>query len=124
MKKTDSDLPAKPSVQVIERMFALMDVLASREEAISLKEISERTGLHPSTAHRILNDLAIGRFVDRPESVSYRLGMRLLELGNLVKGRLSIRDAAMHPMRELHRLIQQPVNLSMRQGDEIIYVEQ
>ena len=30
----------------------------------------------------------------------------------------------MHPMRELHRLIQQqPVNLSMRQGDEIIYVE-
>ena len=123
MKKTDSDLPAKPSVQVIERMFALMDVLASREEAISLKEISERTGLHPSTAHRILNDLAIGRFVDRPESGSYRLGMRLLELGNLVKGRLSIRDAAMHPMRELHRLIQQPVNLSMRQGDEIIYVE-
>jgi DNA-binding IclR family transcriptional regulator len=26
-------------------------------------------------------------------------------------------------MRELHRLIQQPVNLSMRQGDEIVYVE-
>jgi DNA-binding IclR family transcriptional regulator len=26
-------------------------------------------------------------------------------------------------MRELHRMIQQPVNLSMRQGDEIIYVE-
>ena len=123
MKKIDPDLPAKPSVQVIERMFALIDVLASREEAISLKEISERTGLHPSTAHRILNDLAIGRFVDRPESGSYRLGMRLLELGNLVKGRLSVRDAAMHPMLELHRLIQQPVNLSMRQGDEIIYVE-
>jgi DNA-binding IclR family transcriptional regulator len=123
MKKTDPDLPAKPSVQVIERMFALIDVLASREEAISLKEISERTGLHPSTTHRILNDLTIGRFVDRPESGSYRLGMRLLELGNLVKGRLSVRDAAIQPMRELHRLIQQPVNLSMRQGDEIIYVE-
>ncbi len=123
MKKNDTDLTTKPSVQVIERMFALIDVLASREEAISLKEISERTGLHPSTAHRILNDLTIGRFVDRPESGSYRLGMRLLELGNLVKGRLSVRDAALLPMRELHRLIQQPVNLSMRQGDEIIYVE-
>lgn len=123
MKKIDPDLPAKPSVQVIERMFALIEVLASREEAISLKEISERTGLHPSTTHRILNDLTIGRFVDRPESGSYRLGMRLLELGNLVKGRLSVRDAALLPMRELHRLIQQPVNLSMRQGDEIVYVE-
>ncbi len=123
MKKTDPAIPVKPSVQVIERMFALIDVLASREEAISLKEISEKTGLHPSTTHRILNDLATGRFVDRPESGSYRLGMRLLELGNLVKGRLNVRDAALVPMRELHKLIQQPVNLSLRQGDEIIYVE-
>ena len=104
-------------------MFVLIDVLASRDEPISLKEISEKSGLHPSTTHRILNDLATGRFVDRPQAGSYRLGMRLLELGNLVKGRLSVRDAALHPMRELHKLIQQPVNLSMRQGDEIVYIE-
>jgi len=97
--------------------------LASREDAISLKEISEKTGLHPSTAHRILNDLTIGRFVDRPEPGSYRLGMRLLELGNMVKARLNVRDAALAPMRDLHKLIQQPVNLSMRQGDEIVYIE-
>ncbi len=104
-------------------MFSLIDVLAEGEELMSLKEISEKTGLHPSTAHRILNDLATGRFVDRPESGTYRLGMRLLELGNVVKARLSVRDAALVPMRELHKLTQQPVNLSMRQGDEIIYVE-
>ena len=123
MRKLQSDVPATPVIQVIERMFSLIDVLASREEAISLKEISEKTGLHPSTTHRILNDLAVGRFVDRPEAGSYRLGMRLLELGNLVKGRLNVRDAAMAPMRELHKLTQQPVNLSMRQGDEIVYIE-
>jgi DNA-binding IclR family transcriptional regulator len=123
MAKKDPDLPSVPAVQVIERMFTLIDVLASREDAISLKEISEKAGLHPSTAHRILNDLATGRFVDRPQPGSYRLGMRLLELGNLVKGRLNVRDAALAPMRELHKLIQQPVNLSMRQGDEIVYVE-
>ncbi len=123
MKKIDPDIGATPTVQVIERMFSLMDVLASREEAVTLKEISEKTGLHPSTAHRILNDLAIGRFVDRPQPGTYRLGMRLLELGNLVKGRLNVRDAAMAPMRELHKQIHQPVNLSVRQGDEIVYVE-
>lgn len=123
MTKKDSDIPSSPSVQVLERMFTLMDVLASREEPLSLKEISEKASLHPSTAHRILNDLVSGRFVDRPQAGSYRLGMRLLELGNLVKGRLNVRDAALGPMRELHKLIQQPVNLSMRQGDEIIYVE-
>jgi DNA-binding IclR family transcriptional regulator len=123
MRKKDSQAPATPTIQVIERMFSLIDVLASREEAISLKEISEKTGLHPSTTHRILNDLAVGRFVDRPEAGSYRLGMRLLELGNMVKARLNVRDAAMGPMRELHKQIQQPVNLAVRQGDEIVYIE-
>lgn len=112
-----------PTIQVLERAFALLDTLAAQPEPVALKEISERTGLHPSTAHRILNDLAIGRLVDRPQAGSYRLGMRLLELGNLVKARLDVRDAAIGPMRELHRLTHQPVNLSVRQGDEIVYIE-
>jgi len=123
MRKTDTRLCTTPTVQVIERMFTLIDVLASREEAISLKEISEKAGLHLSTTHRLLNDLATGRFVEHPQPGSYRLGMRLLELGNLVKSRLNVRDAALAPMRELHKLIQQPVNLSVRQGDEIVYIE-
>ena len=115
--------PAKPSVQVIERLFLLLEVLAKNGQAMSLKEISEAAELHPSTTHRILNDLTIGRFVERPEAGTSRLGMRLLELGTLVKDRLNVRDLALGPMRELHRLIQQPVNLSVRQGDEIIYIE-
>jgi DNA-binding IclR family transcriptional regulator len=115
--------PQTPAIQVLERAFSLLDLLASQHEPVSLKEISERTGLHPSTAHRILNDLTIGRYVDRPHPGTYRLGMRLLELGNLVKGRLDVREAALGPMRELHKLTHQPVNLSMRQGDEIVYVE-
>jgi DNA-binding IclR family transcriptional regulator len=124
MRKIDVDSnQAAPSIQVLERMFALMDVLAAKDGLASLKDISEQTGLHPSTAHRILNDLVSGRYVDRPEPGQYRLGMRLLELGNFVKGRLNVRDAALKPMRELHQITQQPVNLSVRQGDEIVYVE-
>jgi len=111
------------TIQVLGRTFGLLDLLATQQEPLSLKTLSQQSGLHPSTAHRILNDLTVGRYVDRPEAGSYRLGMRLLELGNLVKGRLDVRDAALAPMRELHKLTHQPVNLSMRQGDEIVYVE-
>lgn len=123
MKKAALGAPTVPAIQVLERMFTVIDVLAAHEEPVSLKEIAAQSGLHPSTTHRILNDLAMGRFVDRPVAGSYRLGMRLLELGNLVKGRLNARDAALLPMRELHKLTQQAVNLSMRQGDEIVYIE-
>jgi len=123
MTKRPELQPTAPTVQVIDRMFQLLEILASHEEPVSLKDIAEQSKLHPSTAHRILNDMTIGRFVERPEPGSYRLGMRLLELGNLVKARLNVRDAALGPMRDLHKLIQQPVNLSVRQGDEIVYVE-
>jgi len=124
MQPSIPDTSTKPHIQVLERTFQLLDVLATAgEELVSLKDISEKTGLHPSTAHRILNDLALGRFVERPQAGSYRLGMRLLELGNLVKARLSVRDAALGPMRQLHKQVQHPINLSVRQGDEIVYVE-
>ncbi|MEO8250110.1 MAG: IclR family transcriptional regulator [Burkholderiales bacterium] len=123
MRNPKANLSAVPTVQVIERIFTLIDVLAGHNETMSLKDISAKAGLHPSTTHRILNDLAIGRFVDRPEAGSYRLGLRFLELGNLVKHRLGVRDAALPTMRELNLSVQQPVNLSLRQGDEIIYVE-
>ncbi|MGA1228553.1 MAG: IclR family transcriptional regulator, partial [Burkholderiaceae bacterium] len=116
-------VPASPSIQVIERLNALLDVLARQSEPVSLKALAQATGLHPSTAHRILNDLVIVRMVDRTEPGHYQLGMRLLELGNLVKARLNVRDAAAGPMRELHKLTGETINLAVRQGDEIVYVE-
>ena len=115
--------PRTPTIQVIERMLTLIDALAKERDPVSLRQLAQTTGLHPSTAHRILNDMVLGRFVDRTEPGQYRLGMRLLELGNIVKSRLSVRDAALEPMRALHKSTGQTVNLSVRQGDEIIYVE-
>ena len=113
----------KTSIQVIERMVTLLDALASYPDPVSLKELAKVTGLHPSTAHRILNDLVTKRFVDRSEPGSYRLGMRLLELGNIVKSRLDVREASLEFMRTLHRKTQQTVNLSVWQGDEIVYID-
>jgi hypothetical protein len=93
--KMETPEPAKTSIQVIERMMALLDALATYSDPVSLKELSKVSGLHPSTAHRILNDMVVTRFVDRVEPGTYRLGMRLLELGNVVKSRLSVREAAL-----------------------------
>lgn len=124
MKNNEPGLDAeKTSIQVIERMIGLLDALADSPDPVSLKELSSATGLHPSTAHRILNDLVLKRFVDRSEPGAYRLGMRLLELGNIVKSRLNVREASIDFMRALHRKTHQTVNLSVRQGDEIVYID-
>ena len=123
MKNEQSVEADKTTIQVIERMISLLDALAEHPDPVSLKELSKATGLHPSTAHRILNDMVLKRFVDRSEPGAYRLGMRLLELGNIVKSRLNVREAALDFMRGLHRKTHQTINLSVRQSDEIVYID-
>lgn len=113
----------KNPIQVIERMMKLLDVLSYYHEPVSLKQLAQETGLHPSTAHRILATMSGSGFVERGEPGFYGLGIRLLELGNLVKSRINIRDSAMPEMEKLHQAIGESVNMGVRQGDEIVYVE-
>ncbi|HXC40770.1 MAG TPA: IclR family transcriptional regulator [Burkholderiales bacterium] len=119
MPQTES----KNSIQVIERMMTLLDELAQHPEPVALKKLAHATKLHPSTAHRILTAMVNDRMVERVDQGNYRLGIKLLELGNLVKARISVREHALPFMRELHAAIGEAVNLSVRRDDEIVYVE-
>jgi len=126
MQKASRSLSAsetKNPIQVVERMMKLLDVLSYYQEPVSLKQLAQETGLHPSTAHRILSAMTASGFVEREDPGLYGLGIRLLELGNLVKSRINIREAALQEMQKLHQLIGESVNLGVRQGDEIVYVE-
>ena len=114
---------AKTSIQVIERMMKLLDVLAQHADPVPLKQLALETGLHPSTAHRILGAMTQSGFVDRTDAGIYRLGIRLLELGSLVKSRISLRDTAMPMMLKLHAATGESVNLGIRANDEIVYVD-
>jgi DNA-binding IclR family transcriptional regulator len=114
---------AKSSIQVIERMMSLLDALARHTAPVNLKQLAAETSLHPSTAHRILGVMVDTRLVDRIEPGTYRLGIRLLELGNLVKSRISVRQEALPFMQLLHQQLGETVNLSVRHDDEVVYVE-
>ena len=114
---------AKSSIQVIERMMSLLDALAHHTVPVNLKQLASETTLHPSTAHRILGVMVDSRLVDRIEPGTYRLGIRLLELGNLVKSRISIRQEALPFMQMLHQELGETVNLSVRHDDEVVYIE-
>ena len=114
---------APGSIQVIERMMSLLDALADAPEAASLKQLAATTELHPSTAHRILAAMTNARFVERQDAGTYRLGIRLLELGAIVKSRISLREVAQPFMQELHEKIGEAINLGTRHDDEIVYLE-
>ncbi|MEK6594136.1 MAG: IclR family transcriptional regulator [Pseudomonadota bacterium] len=104
-------------------MMSLLDALARHSTPVNLKQLATETELHPSTAHRILGVMVENRLVDRIEPGTYRLGIRLLELGSLVKSRISVRQEALPHMQTLHQELGETVNLSVRHDDEVVYVE-
>lgn len=104
-------------------MMGLLRALSAHNAPANLKQLATETHLHPSTAHRILSVLVANRLVDRIEPGTYRLGIRLLELGNLVKSRLSVRQEALPHMQDLHQELGETINLSVRHNDEVVYIE-
>jgi len=111
------------SIQVIDRAAALLNAIADYPEAVSLKLLAADTGLHPSTAHRILAALAESALVERDGAGHYLLGRQLLHLAGRVKRGIDIRQEALDIMEGLRDQIGETVNLTVREGDEVIYVE-
>jgi len=118
-----SEQEAKGSIQVITRMMSLLDALADSPEPATLKALAQQTGLHPSTAHRILAVMTNARLIERRDASSYSLGIRLLELGSIVKARINIREIARPFMQTLYEQIGEAINLGIRDEDEIVYID-
>lgn len=110
------------AIQVIDRVTAILDCLANYDAAVSLKIVAADTELHPSTAFRILASLTAHRLVDRCEG-KYRLGTRLLGWGDRVRSRIDLRAEAQPVMTWLRDQINETVNLTIREGDSVVYVE-
>ena len=119
----ETEAKTKSSIQVIDRMMNLVNVLAAHQEPQGLKQLANQSGLHSSSAYRILGVMVEKGLVERMDSGSYQLGIKWLEVGNLVKARMNVRQVAMSYMQELHDKLGETVNLVVRQGDEIVYIE-
>jgi DNA-binding IclR family transcriptional regulator len=114
---------AASSIQVIDRVAALLDVLARSPEAQTLKLLAAETGLHPSTTYRILDALTTHGLVERTDTSQYRLGVKLLRLGSRVRENVDLLREARPIMDKLRSDLGETVNLTVREGDEVVYVE-
>lgn len=111
------------SIQVIDRSAKLMEAIASTGSLASLKILSAETGLHPSTAFRILSSLIAVGFVERDNQGHYYIGRKLSHLANSVRRDVDIRDVSRDIMSQLRDEMGETINLTVREGDKVIYIE-
>lgn len=111
------------SIQVIQRAGALLDAIVSQGDTATLKILAAETGLHPSTAFRILASLSDIGLVERDTRGAYLLGAKLRQLASRIPLDFDLRTCALPYMERLRNTVGETVNLTLRAGDEIIYIE-
>lgn len=110
-------------VQVIDRAVALLDAISRYPDPVKLKVLSAETGLHTSTSYRILTSLIENDFVEKDPRGHYRLGMKLLQMSVRLHTHIDLRSIALPYMEELRDKVNESVNLTIREGDVLIYIE-
>jgi DNA-binding IclR family transcriptional regulator len=115
----------RDSVQSLERAFDLLEALASGGE-LGVTELANRTGLVPSTAHRLLHTLTKRGYVTQsPETGRYLLGYKVVEVASgLEHRRERLRGVARPHLEGIQRATGETVNLVVLEADRVVYIDQ
>ena len=116
----------KPSnlVQTIERASSILDILGQSSQGISVRDLSTKLKLPKGTTHRLLSSLSYFGYVRQdPKTKDYFLGLKLMELGQLILSQLDLRKEAEPFLRDLAERTQETVHLVFLDRNEIVYID-
>jgi len=115
--------PGRP-MATVERAMALLHVLEKSPRDLGTNEIARLAELNASTVSRLLATLAQDGWVSRSaETGRYRLGPRLVELGNAALARIDVRDRCRGHLISLAELTGETATLSVPYADGPITVD-
>jgi DNA-binding IclR family transcriptional regulator len=122
MPRTPRTAPG-PGPSVTSRVLALLSSFDESHPALTLSELSRRSGLPLSTTHRLLAELEAWQALDRGEDGVYRIGRRLWQIGTLAPVQRELREVALPLMQDLFVATQENVTLAVLSGTSALYVE-
>ncbi|MDR7304051.1 IclR family transcriptional regulator [Haloactinomyces albus] len=108
---------------VLSRVVRIIESFGSEAPALRVSEIARRADLHIATASRLVEELVGYGWLQRDDDRRVRIGVRMWELASRASPTLSLREAAMPFMEDLHAVVGHHVQLGVRESDEVLFVE-
>ncbi|GAA2425700.1 IclR family transcriptional regulator [Streptomyces macrosporus] len=108
---------------VLARAVRILEAFTQDEPALSVSEIARRSGLHVATASRLVAELVAHGLLVRDERRLVRVGVRLWELASRASPALTLRERAMPFLEGVHDVVGHHVQLAVREGEEVLFVE-
>jgi DNA-binding IclR family transcriptional regulator len=112
----------EPPASMVERMTLIMDAFAGPHTRLTLEDVTRRTNLPRSTAHRILDQLVRLEWLDRTP-LGYGLGKRALGLGGKGGSNFEIREAAAPLLQNLYVRTGMVVHLAVLENSDVFYLD-
>jgi len=111
------------TVQSIERVFDILELLSHEPNGLYLTKIGERLDLHKSTVYRLLSVLKNRGYIEKDETSGYyRLGPGFVELASLFLNSIELKTEAEPHLRQLSQITGQTAFLATLQGSEVVYL--
>jgi DNA-binding IclR family transcriptional regulator len=108
---------------VLTRAVRILEVFTPAEPALSVTEVAQRSLLPLPTASRLVRELVGHGLLARQPDGRVRIGMRMWELAYRGSPTLTLREAAMPFLEDLHAVLGHHVQLGVLDGDEVLFVE-
>ena len=106
------------------RLFALLEVIASKDQFFSLQGLAEETGTPKPTLHRMLQQLENAGLLERgADSRQYGTGVRLRKLAENLLLKDTFHGARHGVLRALVNEVGESCNLTALSGSEVIYLD-
>jgi DNA-binding IclR family transcriptional regulator len=122
--KSESKIKPVYRLKSIEKIFDILDCFSFENRELNLTEITRKTGLHKTTAKRLVTNLMARNYLQQdPSTKRYSLGLRLFELGGIVFASFSLRKTASPYMNDLRNKTGATVLLGVRMEKDVVYID-
>jgi IclR family transcriptional regulator, KDG regulon repressor len=109
-------------VQVLDRTFAILQAVCDSGTDLAAADIARQLDLHKSTVHRLLVVLEHYHLVKKEPQGGYRLGTRLIELGDSAVARLNLGERAEPFLRNLANATGEGAHVTILSDTEMLSI--
>ena len=111
-------------IHVIDRAAQILDCFGFDHQELSVSEIGAKTGLHRSTAHRILMALEYNDLIKQnPSTGKYHLGIKLFKLGHQAVSQFNLREICRPFLSRLMNDTKETIHLAVLDDDQVLYLD-
>jgi IclR family acetate operon transcriptional repressor len=116
--------PSAYNIELVDKLVRVLEALRDAPGALTLQELTERTGYIKSSIHRTLGSLKWHGYVEQPvPGGPYRLGIKCLLLARGLNDGIEVLPYARPYLREIVNAFDESAYLAILRGGQGIFVE-